>query len=337
MLRVAINGFGRIGRNILRSCYENGYNDRLKVVAINDLGDAGVNAHLLRFDSTHGPFSGTVESGDGSIRVNGDDIRVLSEKDPALLPWGELDVDLVMECTGRFTKRRDATRHLEAGAGRILLSAPGEDADAMVVYGVNHQILRPEHRVVSAASCTTNCLAPVAQALHRELGIESGLMTTIHAYTNDQHLIDDYHKDLHRARSATQSMIPTSTGAARAIGRVIPALHGRLDGLAVRVPVINVSLVDLAFKASRHTSVEEVNDCMRRAARDDFPGILAINELPLVSTDFNHNSASSIFDTAHTRVIDDQVKILAWYDNEWAYSTRMLDNALILGKRDSGA
>ncbi|MCV6605365.1 MAG: type I glyceraldehyde-3-phosphate dehydrogenase [Porticoccaceae bacterium] len=331
MIRVAINGFGRIGRNVLRACYEGGYNDRIQIVAINDLGSPEINAHLLRHDTVHGHFGRTVAVTEHGLVVDGDTIRVFAERNPAELPWESLEVDLVMECTGLFTKRTDASKHLAAGAKRVLVSAPGTDMDATVVHGVNHQILTPEHRVISNASCTTNCLAPIAHALHNTVGIESGLANTVHAYTNDQVLNDIYHSDLRRARSATQSMIPAKTGAAAAIGDVIPELRGRLDGLAVRVPVINTSLLDLTFKASRPTSVEEVNHAIEEAANGAMGAVLAVNDLPLVSSDFNHNPASSIFDKTQTKVIDDQVKILAWYDNEWGFSNRMLDNALVIG------
>ncbi|MBC6428951.1 MAG: type I glyceraldehyde-3-phosphate dehydrogenase [Cellvibrionales bacterium] len=329
MLRIAINGFGRIGRNILRACYENSYRDRLEVVAINDLGSPQVNTHLLQFDSTHGPFPGTAEAADGKLVVEGDAIAVLAEKDPAALPWKDLGVDLVMECTGLFTTRESAGLHLQAGAGRVLVSAPGKEMDATVVHGVNHQTLRAGDRLISNASCTTNCLAPVALALHRAMGIERGLATTVHAYTNDQVLTDVYHSDLRRARSATQSMIPTKTGAAAAIGEVLPELKGKLDGLAVRVPVLNVSLLDLTVQTGRETTVEEVNRAVTDTAAT-MPAVLAINELPLVSVDFNHHSASCIFDSAQTRVLGNQVKVLAWYDNEWGFANRMLDNAVVI-------
>ncbi|MGS2722588.1 type I glyceraldehyde-3-phosphate dehydrogenase [Porticoccus sp. GXU_MW_L64] len=331
MIRVAINGFGRIGRNILRACYEGGYNDRIQIVAINDLGSPEINAHLLRHDTVHGHFGRTVAVTEHGLLVDGETIQVFAERNPAELPWESLEIDLVMECTGLFTKRPDASKHLEAGAKRVLVSAPGTDMDATVVHGVNHQILSPEHSVISNASCTTNCLAPIAKALHDSVGIISGLANTVHAYTNDQVLSDIYHTDLRRARSATQSMIPAKTGAAAAIGDVIPELRGKLDGLAVRVPVINTSLLDLTFKAGRDTTVEEINHAIEEAARGDMGSVLAVNDLPLVSTDFNHNPASSIFDKTQTKVIGDQVKILAWYDNEWGFSNRMLDNTLVIG------
>ena len=334
MFRIAINGFGRIGRNILRSFYENGYHnsDNLHIVAINDLGDPQVNAHLLSHDTTHGAFSYSVKAQDDHLLVNGDRIQVLNERNPAQLPWGGMDVDLVLECTGLFTQRAKAAQHLEAGAQRVLISAPGSDVDATIVHGVNHTLLRDEHRIVSNASCTTNCLAPLAQAFYETIGIESGLVTTVHAYTNDQVLTDVYHPDLLRARSATQSMIPTKTGAAAAIGEVIPELKGRLDGLAVRVPVINVSLLDFTFQPRRETSVNEINRIITQAAGGNLSGVLTINSLPLVSSDFNHNPASCIFDAAQTKVIGDTVKVLAWYDNEWGFANRMLDNAVNLSQ-----
>ncbi|GAB3353789.1 MULTISPECIES: type I glyceraldehyde-3-phosphate dehydrogenase [Chromohalobacter] len=327
-LRIAINGFGRIGRNVLRALYENGYRDRVEVVAINDLGDPSLNAHLLKHDSVHGHFMFEVGHDDESLNVDGDRIRILSERDPAALPWTSLNVDLVMECTGLFTKRDAAAKHLEAGAERVLISAPSGDADAMVVFGVNEDVLTSEHRVVSNASCTTNCLAPVAKALNDAVGIENGLMTTVHAYTNDQNLSDVYHKDPYRARSATQSMIPTKTGAAAAVGRVLPELEGKFDGLAVRVPVINVSLVDLTFTAGRETTQEEINAIVEKAAEDS--PVLASNAQPLVSIDFNHDANSSTFDANHTRVNGRLVKVMAWYDNEWGFSNRMLDTALAM-------
>ncbi|NVD36736.1 type I glyceraldehyde-3-phosphate dehydrogenase [Marinobacter lutaoensis] len=327
-VRIAINGFGRIGRNILRALYENGYRQQLQVVAINDLGDAATNAHLFRYDSVHGRFGGSVSHDAESLTIEGDRIAITAFRDPAQLPWRDYGVDLVFECTGHFTRREQAAAHLAAGAGKVIISAPSPDADATVVFGVNHHILGPEHTIISNASCTTNCLAPVAQALHQTVGIESGLMTTIHAYTNDQNLSDVYHSDLYRARAATQSMIPTKTGAAAAIGLVIPELAGRLDGLAVRVPTINVSLVDFSFVAGRATRAEEINDIVRQAA--EHSPVLGYNTEKLVSVDFNHNPLSSVFDANHTRVLGRQVKVMAWYDNEWGFSNRMLDNALAL-------
>ncbi|UTW45471.1 type I glyceraldehyde-3-phosphate dehydrogenase [bacterium SCSIO 12696] len=331
MIRVAINGFGRIGRNVLRACYEGGYCDRIQIVAINDLGSPEVNAHLLRHDTVHGDFGPSIAVTKQGLLVDGDTIQVFAKRDPAELPWEDLQIDVAMECTGLFTKRADASKHLAAGAKRVLVSAPGTDLDATIVHGVNHHILSKKHRLISNASCTTNCLAPIAQVLHNTVGIESGLANTVHAYTNDQVLNDTYHTDLRRARSATQSMIPSKTGAAAAIGEVIPELCGKLDGLSVRVPVINTSLLDLTFKASKTTSVEEINRSVEEAVCGEIGSVLTINDLPLVSSDFNHNPASSIFDKTQTKVIADQVKILAWYDNEWGFSNRMLDNALVIG------
>ena len=327
-IRVAINGFGRIGRNVLRALYENSYRDRLQVVAINDLGDPSLNAHLLRHDTVHGHFPFKVEHDAESITVDGDRIAISSERDPAKLPWSAMSIDLVMECTGLFTKREAAAKHIEAGAQRVLISAPSPDADATIVYGVNDQLLTAEHTVVSNASCTTNCLAPVAKALNDGVGIENGLMTTVHAYTNDQNLSDVYHSDPYRARSATHSMIPTKTGAAAAVGLVLPELAGKFDGLAVRVPVINVSLVDLTFTAGRDTTKEEINAIVEKAAANS--PVLAVNAEPLVSIDFNHDANSSTFDANHTRVNGRLVKIMAWYDNEWGFSNRMLDTALAM-------
>lgn len=327
-LRIAINGFGRIGRNVLRALYTQGYRQDLQVVAINDLGDSEMNAHLLRFDTVHGPFSGTVECDSESLTVNGDRIAVSAIRNPAELPWKAQNIDVVFECTGLFTSRDKAAAHLTAGARKVIISAPAQGADATIVYGVNHDTLRKSHQIISSASCTTNCLAPVAQVLHRELGIESGLMTTIHAYTNDQNLIDVYHTDPYRARSATQSMIPSKTGAAEAVGLVLPELAGKLTGMAVRVPVINVSLVDLTVQLSREVTAEQVNALMKEASQHS--KVLGYNTLPLVSHDFNHNPLSSIFDANHTKVSGKLLKVLAWYDNEWAFSNRMLDNCLAL-------
>ena len=327
-IRIAINGFGRIGRNVLRAVYENGYRDHLEVVAINDLGDPSMNAHLLRHDTVHGHFGFSVEHDQESMQVDGQRIAILSERDPAQLPWKAMGVDLVMECTGLFTKREAAAKHIEAGAERVLISAPSPDADATIVFGVNEQTLKAEHKVVSNASCTTNCLAPIAKVLNDAVGIENGLMTTVHAYTNDQNLSDVYHSDPYRARSATHSMIPTKTGAAAAVGLVLPELAGKFDGLAVRVPVINVSLVDLTFNASRDTSKEEINAIVEKAAEGS--AVLAVNAQPLVSIDFNHDAHSSTFDANHTRVNGRLVKIMAWYDNEWGFSNRMIDTALAM-------
>ena len=327
-LRIAINGFGRIGRNVLRALYTQGYRQDLQVVAINDLGDSEMNAHLLRFDTVHGPFSGTVECDKESLTVNGDRIAVSAIRNPAELPWKSQNIDVVFECTGLFTSRDKAAAHLTAGARKVIISAPASGADATIVYGVNHDTLRQSHQIISSASCTTNCLAPVAQVLHRELGIENGLMTTIHAYTNDQNLIDVYHTDPYRARSATQSMIPSKTGAAEAVGLVLPELAGKLTGMAVRVPVINVSLVDLTVQLKREATADEVNALLREASQHS--KILGYNTLPLVSSDFNHSPLSSIFDANHTKVSGKLLKVLAWYDNEWGFSNRMLDNCLAL-------
>lgn len=327
-LRIAINGFGRIGRNVLRALYTQGYRQDLQVVAINDLGGSEINAHLLKFDTVHGQFDGSVEHDQESLTVNGDRIAVSAIRNPAELPWKSLDIDVVFECTGLFTDRTKAAAHITAGAKKVIISAPAKGADATIVYGVNHDVLRQSHQVISNASCTTNCLAPVAQVLNRELGIESGLMTTIHAYTNDQNLIDVYHTDPYRARSATQSMIPSKTGAAEAVGLVLPELAGKLTGMAVRVPVINVSLVDLTIQLKRDATAEEVNAIMKEAAQHS--KILGYNTLPLVSHDFNHNPLSSIFDANHTKVSGRLLKVLAWYDNEWGFSNRMLDNCLAL-------
>ena len=327
-IRVAINGFGRIGRNVLRALYENNYRDKIQVVAINDLGSAEINAHLFKYDSVHGQFAGDVSNTESSITVNNDEISITAIRNPAELPWAEQNIDVVYECTGFFTERSAAAAHIEAGAKKVIISAPGKNVDATVVYGVNHEVLTQSHQVISNASCTTNCLAPVAQALQNELGIESGLMTTIHAYTNDQKLSDVYHSDLYRARSATQSMIPTKTGAAAAVGLVLPELAGKVDGMAVRVPTINVSVVDLNFIAKRDTSVEEVNAIIKAAA--EASPVLGYNDKPLVSIDFNHNPLSSVFDASQTKVSGRLVKIMSWYDNEWGFSNRLLDNTLAL-------
>ncbi|CAE6911701.1 Glyceraldehyde-3-phosphate dehydrogenase [Pseudomonas marincola] len=327
-LRIAINGFGRIGRNVLRALYTQDYRQHLQVVAINDLGESAINAHLLKHDSVHGLFDASIEYDEHSISVNGDRIAVSAIADPGQLPWQKLQVDVVFECSGLFTERSKAAAHLKAGANKVIISAPAKGADATVVFGVNHDILRAEHQIISSASCTTNCLAPVAQVLHRELGIENGLMTTIHAYTNDQNLTDVYHRDPYRARSATQSMTPSKTGAAEAVGLVLPELAGKLTGMAVRVPVINVSLVDLTLNVQRQTSRDEVNAMMLAASEQS--SVLGYNSLPLVSCDFNHNPLSSIFDANHTRVSGNLLKVMAWYDNEWAFSNRMLDNCIAL-------
>lgn len=337
MINIAINGFGRIGRNILRALYERpDVASRLRVVAINDLGTPEINAHLLQFDTTHGRFGATVAVEDGALNINGDRIAVFAERNPENLPWGDLNIDVVFECTGIFTSRDKASAHLRAGARKVLISAPSGDADATVVFGVNQDVLTDEAVIVSNASCTTNCLAPIVAPLHKSVGVENGLMTTVHAYTNDQNLSDVYHSDLYRARSATHSMIPTKTGAAAAIGLVLPELKGRLDGLAVRVPTINVSLVDLTFTASRDTSVEEINEILSAAAKADTYGVLACNTQPLVSADFNHNAYSSNFDANHTRVTGRLVKVLSWYDNEWGFSNRMLDTGCLMAAASVG-
>jgi glyceraldehyde 3-phosphate dehydrogenase len=329
-IKVGINGYGRIGRNVLRALYEGKHKDAIKIVAINDLGDANTNAHLTRYDTVHGRFHGEVRVDGDSMVVNGDRIRVLAQRDPAKLPWGELGVEVVLECTGLFTSKAKASAHLSAGARKVLISAPGgDDVDATIVYGVNHKVLKPSHTVISNASCTTNCLAPLAKVLHDEIGILAGVMNTIHSYTNDQVLTDVYHSDLRRARSATMSMIPTKTGAAAAVGLVLPELKGKFDGFAIRVPTINVSMVDLSFNAARKTSVEEINAVVRKAASGELKGILAYNEAPLVSVDFNHDPASSTYDSTLTKVIQGTlVKVCAWYDNEWGFSNRMLDTTL---------
>jgi glyceraldehyde 3-phosphate dehydrogenase len=331
-IKVAINGYGRIGRNVLRALYESGRTGEIQIVAINDLGDANTNAHLTRHDTTHGKFPGTVAVEGEFMIVNGDKIRVLANRNPAELPWGELGVDVVMECTGFFTSKEKASAHLKGGAKKVIISAPGgKDVDATIVYGVNHKVLKASDTVISNASCTTNCLAPLVKPLHEKLGLLEGLMNTIHAYTNDQVLTDVYHEDLRRARSATHSMIPTKTGAAAAVGLVLPELNGKLDGFAIRVPTINVSMVDLTFTAGRATTVAEVNQILKDAAAGELKGILNVNEDPLVSVDFNHNPASSTADLTLTKVIDGRlVKVCSWYDNEWGFSNRMLDTALAL-------
>ena len=331
-IRLAINGYGRIGRNILRAIFESGRTDEFEVVAVNDLGDANANAHLTQYDTAHGRFPGEVSVDGDYLVVNGHRILVCAERDPAKLPWKELEVDVVHESTGLFTSKAKASAHLEAGAKKVIISAPGgADVDATVVYGVNHQTLKSSDTVISNASCTTNCLAPLVKPLHDRIGVESGLMTTIHAYTNDQVLTDVYHSDLRRARSATQSMIPTSTGAAKAVGLVLPELNGKLDGFAVRVPTINVSLVDLTFTPSRATDRDEVDAVLRAAAEQELKGILNVNDKPLVSTDFNHDPASSTYESSLTKVIDGKlVKVVSWYDNEWGFSNRMLDTTVAL-------
>ncbi len=331
-IKVAINGYGRIGRNILRAHYEGGKKHDIQIVAINDLGPVETNAHLTQYDTAHGKFPGTVSVEGEYLVVNGDKIRVFAQRDPALLPWGELGVDVVLECTGFFTTKEKAGAHLKGGAKKVIISAPGgKDVDATIVYGVNHNVLTAAMTVISNASCTTNCLAPMVKPLNDQLGVVAGLMTTVHAYTNDQVLSDVMHEDLRRARSATMSMIPTKTGAAAAVGLVLPELNGKLDGYAIRVPTINVSLVDLSFIAGRDTTVEEVNAIMETAAASaGMKGILAYNTAPLVSIDFNHDSHSSSFDATLTKVTGRLVKVSSWYDNEWGFSNRMLDTATAL-------
>jgi glyceraldehyde 3-phosphate dehydrogenase len=333
-IKVGINGYGRIGRNILRALYEANRQQEIQIVALNDLGDAQTNAHLTRYDTVHGKFNGEVKVDGDSLVVNGDRIKVLAERDPAKLPWGQLGVDYVFECTGLFTSKAKAGLHIQGGAKKVVISAPGEkDVDATVVYGVNHNTLKSSHTVISNASCTTNCLAPLAKVLHEKIGIVSGVMNTIHSYTNDQVLTDVFHKDLRRARSATHSMIPTKTGAAAAVGLVLPELNGKLDGFSVRVPTINVSLVDLSFIAKRATSIEEINSVMKEAANGAFKGILAYTDGPLVSVDFNHDPHSSSYDATMTKVIDGTlVKVCSWYDNEWGFSNRMLDTTVAWSK-----
>lgn len=327
-INIAINGYGRIGRNVLRALYEGKRQGDFKIVAINDLGDAAISAHLTQYDTAHGKFPGEVTAEGKFLVVNGDKIPVYSERDPSKLPWGDLGVDVVMECTGIFATKDKAQLHINAGAKKVLISAPAGNDVKTVVYGVNHQTLAASDVIVSNASCTTNCLAPLVKPLHEKLGVLEGLMTTIHAYTNDQVLTDVYHSDVRRARSATHSMIPTKTGAAAAVGLVLPELNGRLDGFAMRVPTINVSVVDLTVTVGRKTSVEEVNQIISAAAaQGELKGILTVNTLPLVSIDFNHNPASSIFDETQTKVIGNLVKVLSWYDNEWGFSNRMLDTA----------
>jgi glyceraldehyde 3-phosphate dehydrogenase len=330
--KIAINGYGRIGRNIVRAVYETNRTSEFKIVAINDLGDAKTNAHLTKYDTVHGKFPFDVSVDGDYIVINGDRIRVLAERNPANLPWKELEVDVVHECTGLFTTKEKASAHITAGAKKVIISAPGgEDVDATIVYGVNHELLKASDTVISNASCTTNCLAPLIKPLIDTIGVEHGLMTTIHSYTNDQVLTDVYHKDLRRARSATQSMIPTKTGAASAVGLVIPEMKGKLDGFAMRVPTINVSVVDLCFQAKRNTTKEEINDILQAASQGALNGILAYNDEPLVSSDFNHNPASSIYESSLTKVTGGNfVKVLSWYDNEWGFSNRMLDTSLAL-------
>jgi glyceraldehyde 3-phosphate dehydrogenase len=331
-IKVAINGYGRIGRNTLRALYEAKRTNEIQIVAVNDLGNAETNAHLTQYDTAHGRFPGEVSVDGGELVVNGDRIKVFAERDPSKLPWGELGIDVVLECTGLFTSKAKAGAHLAAGAKKVIISAPGDkDVDGTFVYGVNHDKITGSHQVISNASCTTNCLAPLAKVLHEKIGIVHGLMTTIHAYTNDQVLTDVYHSDLRRARSATHSQIPTKTGAAAAVGLVLPELAGKLDGFAIRVPTINVSVVDLSFVAARNTTKEEIDAAINEAANGALKGILTVNTKPLVSIDFNHNAHSSIYDSTQTRVMGGTlVKVLSWYDNEWGFSNRMLDMTLAL-------
>lgn len=329
-IRIAINGYGRIGRNILRAHYEKKLHPEIQIVAINDLGDVNTNCYLTRHDTTHGKFPGEVSVSGHDLIVNGDKIRAVAERDPRKLPWKELNIDIVFECTGLFTSKEKAAMHIEAGAKKVIISAPATDVDATIVYGVNHHLLKASDTIISNASCTTNCLASVVKPLHESIGIVSGLMNTVHAFTNDQSLLDVYHSDLRRARSATQSIIPTKTGAAAAVGLVLPELNGKLDGFALRVPTINVSVVDFTFESKRQTSVDEINDIIRKASQGELKGVLGYNDEQLVSVDFNHNPSSAVFDSVGTKVIGNLVKILAWYDNEWGFSNRMLDVAVAL-------
>ena len=335
-VKIAINGYGRIGRNILKALFESHRTNELEIVAINDLGDAESNAYLTQYDSAHGTFPFEVEAKDNALIIDGKEIKVFAERDPEQLPWADLGVEAVLECTGFFRTKELAGKHLTAGAKKVIISAPaGSEVDATIVYGVNHNILSKDDQIISNASCTTNCLAPLVKPIHEAIGVESGIMTTIHAYTNDQVLTDVFHKDLRRARSATQSMIPTKTGAASAVGLVLPELQGKLDGFSIRVPTINVSLVDLSFIASKPTSVEEVNSVVKAASAGDLKGVLDYSDGPLVSIDFNHNPASSNFDATLTKVQEGTlVKVCSWYDNEWGFSNRMLDTTLALMNAD---
>jgi glyceraldehyde 3-phosphate dehydrogenase len=329
-VKVGINGYGRIGRNILRALYESKRQGEMQIVAINDLADPQTNAHLTQYDTTHGRFAGKVSVDGDAMLVNGDRIKVVAQRDPAKIPWGEMGADFVLECTGFFTSKAEAGRHLGGGAKKVVISAPGgKDVDATVVYGVNENVLKSSYSVISNASCTTNCLAPLAKVLHDGIGIERGLMTTVHAYTNDQRLIDVFHEDLRRARSATMSMIPTKTGAAAAVGLVLPELNGKLDGFSIRVPTINVSLVDLTFTPKRATTIAEINALFKAAASGPMKAILAYTDAPLVSVDYNHDAHSATYDETLTRLIEGQlVKVCAWYDNEWGFSNRMIDTTL---------
>ena len=329
-IRIAINGYGRIGRNIVRAIYEGNRNQEVEVIAINDLSGIEASAHLTQYDSTHGRFQHQVSTEGEYLVINGDKILITAERDPTQLPWKALDIDIVYECTGFFTSRDAAAKHITAGAKKVLISAPGKECDATIVYGVNHQQLKASDTIVSNASCTTNCLAPLVKPLHEKLGVISGLMNTVHAYTKDQMILDGCHSDLRRARAAAHSIIPTKTGAAAAVGLVLPELAGKLDGFATRVPTINVSLVDLTIKVSRETSIEEVNSIVQQAAQKELSSVLAVNTAPLVSCDFNHHPASSVFDATQTKVIGDMVKVLSWYDNEWGFSNRMIDTSLAM-------
>lgn len=326
-IRVAINGYGRIGRNILRALYESAHHQDIKIVAINDLANPQGNVHLTKYDTTHGRFKGEVHLEQDQMIVNGDAITICAERNPEELPWGKLNVDVVFECTGRFTSKEQAMAHIKAGAKKVIISAPATGVDATIVYGVNHHSLKANDQVISNASCTTNCLAPLVKPIHESIGIEHGLMVTVHAYTNDQALIDTAHSDMHRARAAAQSIIPTKTGAAVAVGLVLPDLQGKLDGYALRVPTLNVSVVDLTFTPKRETSLDEIDQLLRKAAAGELKGILAINDEPLVSIDFNHNPASSTYDATQSRKVGNMYKIVSWYDNEWGFSNRMLDVA----------
>ena len=330
IIRIAINGYGRIGRNILRALYESDKRDQIQIVAINDLANAEINTHLTKYDSVHGKFSVPVSLKGNKLRVNNDEIEVLSERSPLNLPWQRLNVDVVYECTGIFKTRESASQHIQAGAKKVIISAPGNDVDATIVYGVNEDILTSDCQIISNASCTTNCLAPIAKIINDNIGIEKGFMTTIHAYTNDQSLLDVAHSDIYRARAAGQSMIPTKTGAAQAVGLVLPELAGKLDGLAVRVPTANVSVVDMSIITSRDTSIEEVNSLVLEASKNQMAGIVEYVDEPLVSIDFNHNSASSCFDSSQTKVHGNLIKVMMWYDNEWGFSNRMLDTSIAL-------
>ncbi|HLD17107.1 MAG TPA: type I glyceraldehyde-3-phosphate dehydrogenase [Coxiellaceae bacterium] len=329
-IRLAINGYGRIGRNIMRALYESDLRDHLEIVAINDLGDLNTNVHLTKYDSVHGRFNADVSVDKGDLVINSDRIKVCAQRDPSQLPWKELEVDVALECTGFFASKEKASAHLKAGANKVLISAPAGDDVKTIVYGVNHHIIQANDAVISNASCTTNCLAPLVKPLHEKIGVESGLMVTIHAYTNDQVLQDTYHSDLRRARAAALSMIPTKTGAAAAVGLVLPDLKGKLDGYAVRVPTANVSMVDLTFKPSRETSVQEVHTILKEASEGELKNILTYNEAPLVSIDFNHCPASSVFDATLTKMMKGLIKVVAWYDNEWGFSNRMLDTARVM-------